>query len=285
MYQLKNNTLTVEILDPIKDQHLLGSRYCTGGYIWQVLHKTHGALLSGPFYPQEIPPVFDGQGFPEVFESVAPDADLKEAGSSVLVPGVGLVKKSSSILPFHARNNPEVIHFCSWETTISPTSIIMKTSQVLDQFQCAIIREVILNDLEIQSKTSFTFAGTSSYNLSWFAHPFFPLNPDFRCCRLSLPAGHLSNDAFFLDGNSRILQIQPSFDYSKSSFTLLDIPSGKSISIDQFHPEIGKVTVTADFPVAKMPVWTNKNTFSFEPYFQTCIEEKQEITWMMGYHF
>jgi hypothetical protein len=285
MFYLKNTTLTVAVLDPITDQHLLGSRYCTGGYIWQVYHQAHGALLSGPFYPQATPPTFDGQGFPEVFESVAPDADIKAVGSSVLVPGVGIVKKSSPIAPFHARNNPEVIHFCPWETSISSDSIIMKTNQVLDQFQCSITREITLVELEIMSKTSFTFSGARSYHLSWFAHPFFPLNPDFRCCRLSVPARYLSNDAFFLNETDGILSIQPSFDYSKSSYTLLDIPSGNKISVDQYHPSIGKVIVTTDFPVSKMPVWTNKNTFSFEPYFQTCIEENQQITWMIRYHF
>jgi hypothetical protein len=285
MLYLKNNTLTVEVLDPIKDQHLLGSRYCTGGYIWQVIHKEFGALLSGPFYPQPVPPTFDGQGFPEVFESAAPDADHKDVGASVLVPGVGIVKKSSPIVPFHSRNNPDVIRFCSWETSISPNSIVMKTMQTLDNFQCLIKREITLIDLEIISRTSFICSGTPSFNLSWFAHPFFPLNADFRCCRFSIPAGHLSNDAFFLDENSGILKIQPSFDYSKSSFTLLDIPSGNIITIDQFHPSIAKVTVTANFPVSKMPVWTNKNTFSFEPYFQTCLKENLESTWMMRYHF
>lgn len=277
--------LTVQILDPIKDQHLLGSRYCTGGYIWQVIHKKFGALLSGPFYPQPVPPVFDGQGLPEVFESAAPDADLKDTGSSVLVPGVGLVKKSTPIVPFHARNNPDVLHFCSWETSLTPNSITMKTKQELDQFQCFVTREITLADLEVTSKTSFKFSGSPSFNLSWFAHPFFPLNSDFRCCRFSVSAGHFSNDAFSLDENSGILKIQPSFDYSKSSFTLLNIPAGKRISIDQFHPSIDKITVSADFPVSKMPVWTNKNTFSFEPYFQTCIEENQEQTWIMRYQF
>jgi hypothetical protein len=285
MHLLKNNTLTVAILDPKTDQSLLGSRYCTGGYIWQVFHKSHGALLSGPFYPQTIPPTFDGQGFPEVFETAAPDADLKAVGSSILVPGVGLVKKSSPIIPFHARNNPEVISFCRWETEILPNSIIMSTAQELDQFQCFITREITLIDLELTSKTSLIFSGSRSYNLSWFTHPFFPLNSDFKCCHFSVPAGHLSNDAFFLDEKSGILQIQPSFDYSKSSYTILDIPSGSTISIDQFHPSVGIITVSTDFPVSKMPVWTNKNTFSFEPYFQTTIEENKLITWMIRYHF
>ncbi|HEX2956537.1 MAG TPA: hypothetical protein VHO70_06890 [Chitinispirillaceae bacterium] len=285
MYHLKNNILDVTILDPIKDQHFLGSRYCTGGYIWQISHFAHGPLLSGPFYPQTNPPPFDGQGFPEVFESAAPDSDIKAVDSPVLIPGVGLVKKSSPIIPFHARNNPEVISFCSWKISISSNSIMMKTAQSFGQFQCSITREITLIDLVVTSKTSFQFSGARSYNLCWFAHPFFPLNVDFKCCHFSVPVIHFSNDAFSLDNNSGILQIQPSFDYSKSSYTLLDIPSNSKLSIHQFHPSVGKITVSTDFPVSKMPVWTNKNTFSFEPYFQACIEENQKITWTMQYHF
>jgi hypothetical protein len=64
-YLLTNDLLSVLILDPTEDTHLFGSRYCTGGYIWQIFHKKYGELLRGPHYPQKCPPVFDGQGAPE----------------------------------------------------------------------------------------------------------------------------------------------------------------------------------------------------------------------------
>ena len=41
------------------NQHLLGARYCTGGYIFQVSDPVHGDLLSTPARPFNA---FDGQG-------------------------------------------------------------------------------------------------------------------------------------------------------------------------------------------------------------------------------
>jgi len=66
MFLLTNPELTVSILDPVADVARLGSRYVTGGYIWQVTDSQAGELLSGPEYPRE-PNSFDGQGAPDFF--------------------------------------------------------------------------------------------------------------------------------------------------------------------------------------------------------------------------
>ncbi|MBN1601603.1 MAG: hypothetical protein JW915_08345 [Chitinispirillaceae bacterium] len=285
MYLLTNDLLSVSILDPATDMHLFGSRYCTGGYIWQIFHKKICELMRGPCYPQKEPPVFDGQGAPEVFESPAPDADLQPVGSPVLVPGVGLVKKASSLIPFHPRNNPEVINFCTWKVTSTPDSITMTTIQQQNAFKCSISREITLDGSTVISSTSFMFTGPDYFPLSWFAHPFFPLNPDFRCCRFFNPVKLPPNDAFTLNEENGELAIRPSFDYTKSSFTLLDIPPDNKFTINQFHPDTGNIFISTDFPVSKMPVWTNQNTFSFEPYFQPVLRNSEKVIWSMIYQF
>ena len=66
MYSLKNESLEVSILDPLADQQRFGTRYCTGGYIFQVVDPKLGDLLSGPTYPDSFN-VFDGQGIPDAF--------------------------------------------------------------------------------------------------------------------------------------------------------------------------------------------------------------------------
>lgn len=285
MHLLTNGVLSVSILDPGADRSLFGSRYCTGGYIWQIVHKQFGELMSGPYFPQKNPPTFDGQGAPEVFESTVPDADLKPVGAPVLIPGVGLVKKTSPLIPFHSRNNPDVISFCTWDISTGPNTVTMTTTQLQDSFQCSISREITLKDSTVISRTSFGFTGPDFFSLSWFAHPFFPLNPDFRCCRFSFHVKPIISDAFAIDEETQELLIRSSFDYSKSSYTLLDIPEEKSIIINQFHPVTGTIIVSTDFPVSKIPVWTNKNTFSFEPYFQTMLRSAETVSWSMIYQF
>ncbi|MGA1198082.1 MAG: hypothetical protein ACO36I_16465, partial [Candidatus Latescibacterota bacterium] len=66
MITLKNETLEISILDPVADQERFGTRYCTGGYIFQVTDTKHGNLLSGPTYPNSFN-WFDVQGMPDAF--------------------------------------------------------------------------------------------------------------------------------------------------------------------------------------------------------------------------
>ena len=78
MYELRNNSLSVTILDPLADQERFGVRYCTGGYIYQVEDARHGPLLSGPTYPDSFN-WFDGQGIPDAF-NLSPLRDPDSAG-------------------------------------------------------------------------------------------------------------------------------------------------------------------------------------------------------------
>src|SRR5260221_9387727 len=102
MLSLSNDQLTVSVLDPVADRQLLGSRYCTGGYIYEVTDRRLGVITSGPGYPTEVPPqVFDGQGLPEAFQSfLGHDVDWSAAdrgqdvGTRMLVIGVGMVRST-----------------------------------------------------------------------------------------------------------------------------------------------------------------------------------------------
>ena len=44
---LAGTRLTAEILDPARELSMLGSRYCSGGYVWQVTDDEHGAAAFG----------------------------------------------------------------------------------------------------------------------------------------------------------------------------------------------------------------------------------------------
>ncbi|MEC7281971.1 MAG: hypothetical protein VXU50_07875, partial [Verrucomicrobiota bacterium] len=66
VYTLQNEVLSVDVLDPVADRERFGTRYCTGGYIFQVTDANYGPLLSGPTYPDSFN-TYDGQGIPDAF--------------------------------------------------------------------------------------------------------------------------------------------------------------------------------------------------------------------------
>eukprot|EP01045_Picozoa_sp_COSAG04_P007945 COSAG04_NODE_431_length_14522_cov_23.420717_1_plen_169_part_10 len=118
---LNNSSLTVELVDPRQDAHLLGARYCHGGYIFQVTDIDHGELLGTPARPYNV---FDGQGIPDAF-NLSP---LREAGESTtpsdsttaLIIGVGLC--DTSVTPRDATSDPSaptgVLDAAEW--TVEP---------------------------------------------------------------------------------------------------------------------------------------------------------------------
>src|SRR5262245_49107041 len=88
MYTLTNESLEVSILDPLADQERFGTRYCTGGYIFQIEDRRHGALLSGPTYPDSFN-WFDGQGIPDAF-NLSPLREPATSDPAALIIGIGV---------------------------------------------------------------------------------------------------------------------------------------------------------------------------------------------------
>ena len=99
MYTLESAELTVSILDPVVDQIRLGSRYCVGGYIYQVTDFDQGELLTGPQYPDPYPDTFDGQGAPDMFLTPL-GAEDASVGEDVGIIGVGRVRRTSPLNHF-----------------------------------------------------------------------------------------------------------------------------------------------------------------------------------------
>ena len=118
--------------------------------------------------------------------------------------------------------------------------------------------------------------------LRWFAHPFFP--PAGRLCRLEpaleLPSG---NPAFRLAEDGAILRAA-GYDWSRGHYLPLS-GHGQPLNVEQFHPATGTVRVQCRFPLAKLPLWGNARTFSFEPYHETVVEPGTHVSWEMEYGF
>jgi hypothetical protein len=276
MIVIRNNYLSVNILDPREDQGKLGSRYCTGGYIWQVYDRNKRPLLSGPHFPSATPPVFDGQGMPDMFETPLGGAE-GAVGSEVCVLGVGLVEKSSNIEPFHPRNNPRVTRFCEWEIDKGENWAVMTTSQRFGDRSIKWRREVRLDGGRIASVNTLLNTGNEIIDLNWFAHPFFLIKNDLTCGKIIPSASMPDNAGYEIDGDGMI-RMKSNYPWEKGLFQVLDVPPTK-LRFTVPHPVAGDISLKTDYDVARCAVWGNSRTFSFEPFMRRAVGAGEEVSW------
>lgn len=282
MYALSNPELTVLILDPVADAARLGSRYCTGGYIWQVLDARQGELFAGPEYPK-APNTFDGQGAPDMFQKPL-GAEAVPVGGEVACIGVGLVRRTSPREPFDVRHNPEVTEFVKWEPSCSRDTIAMRTEHAFRDWAYRLERTVSLQGRTIRSRTGIRSLGTAPLPVRWFAHPFFPIPPDNVLCRFSFPISLPDNPGYCLNSEGFVTR-KSAHDWPRGCRQEPDFdPQGKVLLAVQKHPRLCEVTVVTDFAPTFLPIWGNDRTFSFEPYFERILNQGAEARWGIEYH-
>jgi len=288
MLSLRNDHLDVSILDPIQDQARLGSRYCTGGYVYQVADHRLGVLTSGPGYPaEEYPPVFDGQGLPEAFrdplwpgaDSASPDS-RPAPGTTMLMLGVGLVQAPTS---GQAREMP-VLEFCRWEIGRSPTKVLMQTRQQLAGWALELTRELTLANRTLRSETRLVNVGQDPIHFRWFPHPFFP-NPQGECCKFNVPVACPENPGYELLDNGFIqMKLDHPWD-RRGHFQALQFAPDERLVTLQKHPKLGLLAATCSYVPTFLPIWGNCNCFSFEPYTEQTVAPGTEARWSITYDF
>ena len=282
MYTLKNDQLAVSILDPVEDVARLGSRYCTGGYIWQVTDAQKGKLIAGPEYPKE-PNTFDGQGMPDMFIQ-ALGAEEAPVGGEVGCIGVGRVRRTSQE-PFDVRYHREVIAFVQWQVKAGEDEVNMQTDAEFKDWAYHLERDVRLEGRAILSRTSISSQGKAPLPVRWFAHPFFPLTEDNALCRFSMPFSLPENPGFFINDEGFVTR-KANHDWRKGWFQPVDYHKQRdAMTAVEKHPLVGEVTVTTDFMPAFLPIWGNERTFSFEPYFERELASGQSAAWKIEYRF
>lgn len=282
MHTLSNSEITVSILDPIDDVARLGSRYCTGGYIWQISDTQKGELLSGPEYPQE-PNTFDGQGMPDMFQQPL-GAEDAPVGGEVGCIGVGRVRRTSQE-PFDVRYNREVIEFVRWKVVPSADAVQMRTEHNFRDWAYQLERTVRLRGRTVHSRTSIRNQGRVVLPVRWFAHPFFPLTADQVLCCFSIPVTFPENPGYCLNAQGFISR-KTDHDWQRGWYQRMEYDAtGGPFTVVEKHPKVGQVTTVTDFMPDTLPIWGNDHTFSFEPYFIRELATGESAEWTIEYTF
>lgn len=271
MYTLANQSLEVTILDPVADQERFGTRYCTGGYIYQVSDPRYGDLLAGPTYPDSFN-WFDGQGIPDAF-NLSPLRPPTATDPLALIIGVGQCDLQEN----------KVTEFCVWDVQQNDTSIRMQTAQVYQNYALELERTVTLIERTVRSTIRLKNTGTWAIPIRWFPHPFFPHLETDELCRLNIPVGMSPDANYALAENGFI--VRKGWPWKKGYFQVLDHNAQTNLIILQKHPQLGLIAATCSYVPAFFPIWGNQNTFSWEPYYERTIAPGQETTWWIDYDF
>jgi hypothetical protein len=278
---LENAELSVELLEPARDTSRLGSRYCSGGYVWQVTHARLGPLLSGPRFPDEPPP-FDGQGLPEVFETALGSATAR-VGDDVWVIGVGRVRRESSNEPFHVRDNPTVVERTTWSLAQSGQRVVMRSREAFSGMELELSRTVSLDGRTLTSATEVKNLGACALPIRWFSHPFFPWAAA-ECFRAS-PALSLPDNPGFFVNERGFVERRLEHAWERGCYVVPRAEGGRELAVTQRHPKLGDVRVTCRFPLAYLALWGNERTVSFEPFHAVTLAPGDASAWAMKYRF
>ena len=271
MFTLKNNTLEVSILDPIADQERFGTRYCTGGYIFQVTDSKHGKLLSGPTYPNSFN-WFDGQGMPDAFNK-GPLQAPTDTDQTALIIGIGLCNLQDNT----------VTQFCQWNVQQTDATTTFTTTQTHHTFALALTRTLTLQNRTLRSHTHIKNTGKLPIPINWFPHPFYPQPHTDELCKFNIPVTFPDNPGFEQLDNGFISR--KGWPWEKGFYQALTHNAHTNLTLLQKHPTLGLVGATCSYVPSFFPIWGNPNTFSWEPFLERTIAPSQETMWWIDYEF
>jgi hypothetical protein len=280
MFELRNRELRVDVLDPVADAARLGTRYCWGGYIWQVHDHTAGPLLTGPEWPEPAPTAFNGQGLPESFRHRTLDGrPLTWRDRRGISPGIG---------ELHRDENDQVslAQRCPWEITTGAEHLIFATHHEAAGFSYALIRTIVLESRELRSMTALTNTSRQErLTLEWFAHPFFALVDSMA--RVELPADTLlpENPGFSLTGRALTQKRRFVRQDDGHMDRGLRLAPGQPLIATLPHPALTHIGFETSFAPDSCVIWGNDRTFSIEPYLTLDLAPGETRRWELCYRF
>jgi hypothetical protein len=279
MLVLGNEALEVSVLDPAADRARLGTRYCTGGFIFQVEDRAgdpaRGILLSGPTFPDSYN-VYDGQGAPDAFQ---PHLVIEQSSDGLplltLAVGIGIVDEASNTTR----------EYCAWEIDRTASELRFRTAQAAGPWEFTLERVLTLHGRTLRSSTSLLNTGTRHIPFQWYPHPFFPLDPSGEGCRVSVPVALPENPGFELSESGFLRMKDLPWTGTTNHFQLLGHAGDRPVSFLQRHPVTGLSAAACDYVPTRLPVWANSNTFSFEPYLERNVSPQDAARWSITYDF
>lgn len=276
MFSIENDHLVVDLLNPATDHERLGTRYCHGGYIWQVRSRLTGPLFTGPQWPSATPTTFNGQGLPESFRHHSRSGQpLTWKGNRGVALGIGELARNAS-------GEIELVSPCTWSVTHGTGRMDFHTVHSAADFHYDLVRTVQLVDRTLTSTSQLTNLSDTPLALEWFAHPFFALTD--RLIDVRLPEGTTlhENPGYTLTG--RELRFKRRFEHERDGhMDLLHLPAGKHLVATLSHPALEHIELSTDFPPSETVIWANDATFSIEPYRTLRLPHGKTETWSITY--
>ncbi len=266
MFSISSETLSVCLLDPKVDFKRFGTRYCTGGYIFQIYDASGRALLSGPTFPESFN-TFDGQGIPDSF-SHAPL--LLRESRLFLIPGIGECDLASN----------SVVRFSDWEIEIKNSSAVFAARETKGGYDFTIVRTIQVDGRTIISRTMIENEGSELVPISWYPHPFFPPREDLSMFSLVRDAYFDAPTGYFAIENGNVRRIKGI--EQKKSFQPVLTP-GEKFLYAKIHARNSEWLMTTDYYSHQSPIWANDRTFSIEPYYQDTAFAGHALSWSVSY--
>jgi len=282
MLTLSLNSLAVDILNPAdaRDRGRMGTRYCWGGYIWQVTDEHAGPLLAGAEWPDPAPLPFNGQGAPESFRH----AELGNDKPLILENGRGFIIGVGEVAP-GLNDELAVTKPCSWSVTRSAAAIDFFTVQTGGAYGCRLSRRITLEGRSLISYTKIINTGTRPLPVHWFAHPFFALTNGLVSCGIPRSWDMAPNVGFGFDAERRIGMLRHFKDKDDGHFEKLIVGAKTPLRASVSHPRLSKLFFSTDFTPDACPIWGNSNTWSIEPYIMTELSPGASRAWTLTYEF
>jgi hypothetical protein len=279
MYTLKSDALTVSVLDPVADRERLGTRYCTGGYIFAVADAEHGDLLSGPTYPDSFN-TFDGQGIPDAFnlDPLTGVSSPRTTGVQVPTDGLALILGIGTV----SLTENKVTAWCDWEIEAGAAIVQMKTHHSFRGYEVELQKTVRVAGRTVRAEV-FVHNQGRPLAFRWFPHPFYPQPDTDELVKFNIPLRFPENEGYEMGTDGFIRR--KGKDWTVGYYQALDHDAAEKLVVIQKHPKLGLVTAMCSYVPDFFPIWGNARTFSWEPFFERSVAPGQSVTWWIDYDF